>query len=274
MTRRPRRVGLVPAAGHGTRAGLPYSKELFPVRFRPQGAFGESRPVSSLELLLEQFQSGGATEAFVVIREGKWDIPGRFKQGPPGGPSLAYLMVDESRGVPFTLDVAHPFLDDAIVLMGFPDILLAPGDAFAPVVRRLESGTADVVLGLFPPTDPDLNDQVSMDPDGRIRMLSPKPVETPLDYAWAIAAWRPEFTRFMHERTSQMLRAGRTLGADGREYSLGHLLVDALNAGMGLEGALIDGGSFLDIGTPAGLETARAQGRIDPDPHPSTTAQR
>jgi glucose-1-phosphate thymidylyltransferase len=230
--------------------------------------------VSSLELLLEQFQSGGATEAFIAIRHGKWDIPGRLKQGPPGGLNLAYLVADETRGVPFTLDVAHPFLEGAVVLVGFPDILLAPGDAFAPVVRRLEGGTADVVLGLFPPTDPDVNDQVSVDSDGRIRVIAPKPVETPLDYAWAIAAWRPAFTRFMRARTSEMTRAGRTLGADGREYSLGHLLADALEAGLRLEGALIDDGSFLDIGTPAGLERARAQGRIDPDPHPSTTAER
>ena len=255
-----RRVGLVPAAGLGTRAGHPFSKELYPVRHTADAA-GEPRAVSSLELLLDQFARAGATEAYVVIRDGKWDIPARL--GTRGrGLDVAYLMADDSQGVPFTLDVASRFLTGCEVLVGFPDILLDPDDAFVPVVERLGSNGADVALGLFPPTHPEVNDQVRVDGNLRIVELAPKPVTTALDYAWAIAAWGPGFTRFLQARTRELARGGRVEAADGREYSLGHLLSDAIESGLRIQGALVEGGAFQDIGTPAGLEAARARGWI------------
>lgn len=242
--------------------GLPFSKELYPVRFLTE-ATGGRRPVAALELLLGQLGRGGATTAFIVIREGKWDIPRHFGARGPSGLELAYIVVPDSAGVPFSLDAAGRFLDDAIVLMGFPDVLVEPDDAYRPVVERLEAGPADAVVGLFPPVNPTVNDQVRLDGEGRVVDVAPKPVETPLDHAWGIAAWRPGFTRFLSERTRALLEAGRTLAEDGREYSVGHALADAVAHGLRVEGVHLDGGSFVDIGTPEGLGEALADGRAD-----------
>lgn len=263
MTDETRRVGLVPAAGRGSRIRLPFSKELYPVRFGTVGSDLESRPITALELLLDQFANGGAQTAFVVIRDGKWDIPRHLGTRTRSGLELAYLIIDASAGVPYSLDMAHGFLDDALVLMGFPDVLIEPDDAFAPVVDRLEAGNADVVLGLFPALDPPCFDQVALDRAGRVVAIRPKPVTEPLDYAWAIAAWRPGFTQFLHDRTMLMTRSQRPLAEDGREYSVGHAIADALKEGLVVEGVLLEGGSFLDIGTPQGLASALSVGLRD-----------
>lgn len=257
-----RRVGLVPAAGLGSRMGFPFSKELYPVGY---GAGVGPRPVTALELLLGHLRAGGATTAYVVVRDGKWDIPRHLATDGVPGIDLAYLVARESPGVPFSLDTATPFLDDAVVLMGFPDILVEPADAYRPVVARLEGGDADVAVGLFAPVDPDVNDQVRMDGD-RVVEVAPKPVRDPLDYAWALAAWRPTFTRFLHHRTRALRRRGRDRGEDGVEYSVGHVFADALTEGLTIEGVQVEGGSFLDIGTPEGLGQALADGRVDPRP--------
>ena len=60
----------------------------------------------------------------------------------------------EAFGVPFTLDQAYPFVRDATVAFGFPDIIFDGQDGFVKLLdRQLQTG-ADVVLGLFPANHP------------------------------------------------------------------------------------------------------------------------
>jgi glucose-1-phosphate thymidylyltransferase len=69
-------VGLVPAAGQGKRiAPLPLSKELFPIGFQVIDGEKTPQPKVVSHYLLEKFRYAGITKAFIVIREGKWDIP-------------------------------------------------------------------------------------------------------------------------------------------------------------------------------------------------------
>ena len=68
--------GSIPAAGMATRLGpLPFSKELFPLAL-PQGTH-RLRPVC--ESILRNMRSSGIARVIIVIRQGKWDIPGRSK---------------------------------------------------------------------------------------------------------------------------------------------------------------------------------------------------
>lgn len=70
-----RLVGLIPAAGRGTRlAPLPFSKELVPVGFQhaSEGADRKPKPVS--QYLLERMRLAGAQQVFFITRPGKGDI--------------------------------------------------------------------------------------------------------------------------------------------------------------------------------------------------------
>ena len=199
-------VGIVPMAGHGTRlGGLPFSKELYPV-----GRDAASQqPLVVSRAVLEQLRRAGATRTFLVLRDGKWDIPAHYRDGiDRTGIHLAYVMARLPFGVPFSLDTPRPFTVGSIMAMGFPDILLDPPDALAGVVQRHRETRADVVLGLFPWTAPPFDDLVETDGDGRVvrYYADREPGATAL--TWALMTWGRRFSDFMHA-------AGETPGFRG-----------------------------------------------------------
>ena len=49
---------------------------------------------------------------------------------------FAYLLMNLPYGVPYTVDQAYPFVREAKVMMGFPDMLYGPDDAFALADRN------------------------------------------------------------------------------------------------------------------------------------------
>src|SRR5262245_55704587 len=120
-------VGLIPAAGQATRiAPLPCSKEIFPVGFRTEPQSGTVRPKVVSHYLLEKMRRAGITRAYLVLRSGKWDIPAYYGDGAMLDMHLAYLLMGRPFGPPYTLDQAYPFLQNALVAFGFPDILFTP----------------------------------------------------------------------------------------------------------------------------------------------------
>ncbi len=266
MTLSQRIVGLVPAAGQGTRISpLPMSKELFPLGFRSVADKAGPRPKVACHYLLDAMQQGGAQEVFLILRPGKWDIPEFLGDGSDLGLRLAYLTVHVPFGVPFSLNQAYPFLQGAMVVMGFPDILIQPRDAYQRLVRRLHQGQGDVVLGLFPTDQPDKVGVVDFDQtSGKVVGIYEKSNLTHLPYMWAIAAWRPSFSEFLHQFVMDQQRQligdraphGLTALPPYTETPIGDVIHAALDAGLQVEAEPFPQGSYLDIGTPDNLITA------------------
>jgi len=123
----------------------------------------------------------------LILRPGKWDIPAFLGDGSAVGLRLAYLTVHVPFGVLFSLNQAYPFVRDAVVLMGFPDILFAPEDAYQRLLERAEETGADVVLGLFPTDQPEKAGVVEFDESGRVMGIYEKSSLTHLRYMGAIA---------------------------------------------------------------------------------------
>lgn len=193
-------VGLVPAGGKASRLSpLPFSKELYPVGFRSVDESGAMRPKVVCHYLLERMSFAAITKAYMIIRKGKWDLPGYLMDGKMLNMHLAYLMMDLPFGVPYTLDQAYPFVRDDVVAFGFPDIIFQPNDAFVRLLARQTESDADMVLGLFTADHPHKVDMVDQEADGRICGIQIKPDCTDLHYTWLIAVWTPNFTHFMHE---------------------------------------------------------------------------
>jgi glucose-1-phosphate thymidylyltransferase len=258
---------VIPAAGYARRLGaLPVSKEVFPLGTET-AADGTARVRVPADAVLRAFREAGASRACVVLRNGKWDIPAYLGGGEEYDLALAYLVTPPTPGVPFTIDRALPFIADAIVLFGFPDVVFEPRDAFVQLRRRLNDTGAELVLGLFPARDPSKVDMVDLDPQGAIRSLVIKPEQTTLRYTWLLAAWTPTFTRFLH--TYVRRRRGHAPLDDG-EVHFGDVIEAAIEAGLAVTTAVVDDASYTDVGTLDALDSVRRH----TSPQGSTVAPR
>ena len=243
-------IGLVPAGGKASRiAPLPCSKELFPIGFHPAEEGRSPRPKVVAQYLLEKMRLAGVMRAYIVLRPGKWDIPAYFGDGLFLNMHLAYLMMRSPLGVPYTLDQAYPFVQDAMVVFGFPDILFQPDDAFFQLMSRQQTTDADVLLGMFPTDLPEKEDLVDVDEKARVREIVIKPQRTHLRYTWGIALWTPVFTKFLHEYVS-----GRQDPSPGsRELTAGAVLQAAIENHLRVDAVPVSQDPYLDIGTPERL---------------------
>jgi glucose-1-phosphate thymidylyltransferase len=207
--------------------------------------------------VLEAMRGAGVRKAYIVLREGKWDIPAYLGDGHLADMHLAYVMMRQSFGVPFTLDQAYPFVSECLVALGFPDILFRPLDGFVSLVEKQAATGADVVLGVFPVSQPQKMDLVDLDAKGRVRSIVIKPDQTNLRYAWVNAVWAPAFTDFLHRYVQDLERAF-TVGAsfDGPEPFVGEAFQAAIDAGLLVDAVVFESGTYVDIGTPEDLEGA------------------
>jgi glucose-1-phosphate thymidylyltransferase len=241
-------VGLLPAAGEGRRLGrLPGSKELLPVGFRRKE--GRLEPVPVCVRVLEQMRQAGVASSFLVIREGKWDIPHYLGDGTVVDMRLGYLIRGRPYGPPYSLDQAYPFIRQALVAFGFPDILTRPADVYVRLRQRWEQTGADVVLGLYPAHRPEVMDMVELDADQRAVRLLLKPQRTELTHTWINALWAPGFTEFLHEHLG-------ALPLPEYELTVGHVLQAAMEKGLRVDGVGFQDGAYLDIGTPEQFQGA------------------
>jgi glucose-1-phosphate thymidylyltransferase len=248
-------IGVLPAGGRASRiAPLPCSKELLPVGFHAAGTELGLRPKVVSHFLLENMRLANIKKAYIILREGKWDIPAYFGDGNKIGMNLAYLMMGSPLGVPYTINQAYPFVGDALVALGYPDIIFEPHEAFVKLLARREELDADIVLGLFPAEKPHKVDMVELDENGRVRSIQIKPARTQLVYAWDIAVWSPVFTRFMHDFVSAGRLGGSSndgMSLDGKhEVHVSDVIQGAMQVGMKIETVIFENGSCLDIGTP------------------------
>jgi glucose-1-phosphate thymidylyltransferase len=256
MTRREavETIGVIPAAGLATRLGkLPYSKELFPIGVTGDDGQTQTKPVG--QFLLERMRQAGVRQVYVVLRDGKWDIPRYFGDGEALGMDLAYLLMRRPDGPAFTVGQVYPFARGARVVLGFPDILFAPADAYVHVLEQQTRSGADVVLGLFPTDRPEKMDMVEVDDGGRVRAIRIKPAATQLRHTWLIAAWTATFTEYLHDHV-QRLAQDHPHSAVPDEVHFGRVLQSAIEHDLTIEAVAFPDGRCLDIGTPEDLARA------------------
>ena len=173
-------------------------------------------------------------------------------------------MMDLPFGVPYTLDQASPFIEAAMVALGFPDIIFQPNDAFEKLLAHQGKTGADIVLGLFPTSQPHKMDMVELGKTGHVRSIKIKPKRTKLLYAWAIALWTPVFTRFMHDYVlSKKTMCEKAImdgnAGDQNEVYVGDVIQAALQNEMKVDAVIFKDGSCLDIGTPEDLFKASSE---------------
>jgi glucose-1-phosphate thymidylyltransferase len=245
-------MGIIPAAGRGTRISpLPVSKELFPVGF--QGTLEPPRPKVVSQYLLEQMARADIKRCFIVLGEGKWDNPAYFGHGESIGVELAYSVIRNSPGAPYTLDTVFSFVADKIVALGFPDILFETEDVYCRLLNAYQEKPCDVMLGLFPADYPHLLDMVAFTAEGVVERIDIKPKQTSLTYGWGVALWTPRFTHFMHDWLASIKLDSSEARHGHGEISVGHVVQAAIETGLKVNSIKVSDKAFLDIGTPHNL---------------------
>jgi glucose-1-phosphate thymidylyltransferase len=250
-------IGLLPAGGQAARISpLPCSKELYPIGFQ-QLQDGSTRPKVVSHYLLEKMRLAGIRKAYFVLRKGKWDVPAYFGDGAGLDlnldMALGYLMMRLPFGVPYTLDQAYPFVQNAIVALGFPDILFRPDDMFKRLLTRLSTNNADVVMGVFPFENAHRGGMVDFDPKGHVHRVIEKPAQSTLRYSWCTSVWTPAFTEFMHQYL--ITRSDKDTYSNP-ELPMGNVIQAAIENGLHIEAEVFEGEPYLDIGTPEDLVRA------------------
>jgi glucose-1-phosphate thymidylyltransferase len=255
-------VGVIPAAGTASRLGrLPCSKELLPVGSSNGRQADCVRTRAMIDYLLEKMRLATARKVYIVLREGKWDIPSYLGDGKSINLPIAYLMMDLPFGVPFTIDQTFPFVEKSIIIFGFADILFEPQDAFIHLLTRQAQSNADVVLGLFRSRQSQNEDMVELNKKGRICKIEMKPVATNQKHTWLIAVWTKTFTRFLHDfvekfRSSKNISEYKNLKEFQKEIFLGDVFNAAIDADLHINHVLFKSADYIDIGTPENLVKA------------------
>jgi dTDP-glucose pyrophosphorylase len=229
--------GIIPAAGSGTRIQpLAFSKELLPVGSRRDGDTERPRAVS--EYLIERMLRAGADKICFVISPWKSDIL-RYYGGMIGDAAIAYVVQPEPLGLCDAIFRAAPLIgDDEIVLVGLPDTIWLPEDAFDALPDdRLAFLT-------FPVAQPELFDAVISDDDGMVREIQVKQKGAASHRVWGAFKLPGWVLHRLHD-----LWRGR-----GDEY-IG-TLVNAYLAAGGKAVAVPAGHAYVDVGTLGGYREA------------------
>lgn len=247
-------VGLLPAAGRGSRLGpIPCSKEIMPLGFqrRSNTASPAWEPVTAIEGHLRALQLAGAQRCAIVINEHKSDVVRYLGDGDRFNLSIAYLYQLQPRGMPYALDLAAAWVGGATTLFSMPDTLITPADTMARLLEHHRAQDVDLTLGLFGTSTPHKFGMVERDADGHIINFVDKPAHSDLDLMWGLAVWSPRFTMVLGDFLARVPN-------HSAEVVLSDVFVAALREGLSVDGLVLHDAQYRDIGTPEDFQAVVA----------------
>jgi glucose-1-phosphate thymidylyltransferase len=232
-------IGIIPAAGAAQRIQpLGCSKELLPVGSRI--VQGTERPKAVAEYLVERMIAAGAEQICIVISAEKTDIVRYFAEHNYAA-QIFYAVQEKPLGLCDALFRAEAFArHHDRVLIGLPDTIWFPENAYRTVLAPGSFQNADANLLLFPVRNPSAFDAVVCDDLGYVQRVEVKTPQPTSHWVWAA----------FHEL--KLLWESRRR-AD--EY-LGDLLNAYIAAGHIVRGSAA-GELYMDVGTLEGYRAAQ-----------------
>src|SRR5947209_1860414 len=176
-------IGIIPAAGAGQRIQpLGCSKELLPVGSRMVD--GIERPKAVSEYLVERMITAGAGQICMVISAEKTDIVKYYAERDYAA-EIFYVVQQQPKGLCDALFRAEPFARmHEQVLLGLPDTIWFPENAYRACLDSLTRHGADVDLLLFPVPNPQVFDAVCTDDQGYVTKVEVKQADAHSQWVW------------------------------------------------------------------------------------------
>jgi glucose-1-phosphate thymidylyltransferase len=250
----PKRIGIIPAAGLGTRLAplrLQYPKELLPVPAE-RGCDVQDRPI--MEYSVEALRLGGANICQIIVSNSKSQIVEHFGDGSKFDLNFSYLVQTTPLGLAHAVDIAFPWTEGALVCLALPDTIIDPADAVRQLFDEHLAHGADLTLGVFPTATPEQLGPVRLADDGSVLKVLDKPAETDLKNTWGLAVWGDRFRTFLR---------GAILDF-GPSVALGFVFDQARRRGLAARAKYFESGAYADLGTPHGIEQFRASRGMAP----------
>jgi glucose-1-phosphate thymidylyltransferase len=229
-------IGLIPAAGKGSRLGLPFPKELYPINIE-----NNYKPVA--EFIIDNLISAGIDHICFVINETKHQLIGYFGNGEKFGCRFSYVYQDfqsnkfaKSPGLAQAIDASYHLIKGQRVYFGMPDTIISPKNVFQ-IMKNTFQKEIDVLLGLFVTNTPEKFGMVETDNNKKVNKIIDKPIDSSLTKMWGCIVWGPKFSEFLHESVEK------------REYDFANILNLAINKGLNVQSTFFPEGNYIDVGT-------------------------
>jgi glucose-1-phosphate thymidylyltransferase len=243
-------IGILPAAGIGSRLRpFPHPKELLPVLFSLDRRSGEARPMLAAEYSLMAMRDAGIEKCIVIINEGKSEILKYFGSGSELGMNLLYAVQSKPAGLPQAIMAAKTWLSDANVCLALPDTVFRPRTAVRMICEKKQSSDAELVLGVFPTSEPQHLGPVRIGNNSQVVEVQDKPAETDIMNTWGVAVWSPRFTDLIDRSVKKWAAEGET----GTEHPLGEVFESAVRSDFKVNSVFFENGDFVDVGKPKGI---------------------
>jgi glucose-1-phosphate thymidylyltransferase len=230
-------IGLIPAAGSGTRLNLPFPKELYPTLEN-----NKYKPVANH--VVDNLLATGLKHIVFVINKTKHQLLGYFGSGMKFDCSFSYVVQEHiskgqstSPGLADALSSAYHLIREKTVLFGMADTIMWPKDAFQKGLKSSDP-KADVTLCLFPTKFPEKFGMVAFDQQNKVERIVDKPESTDLKFMWGCIIWKPVFTEYLF---SKVRKEGIS--------DFAKILNMAIHDRMIIKAVKFDQGKFIDFGT-------------------------
>jgi glucose-1-phosphate thymidylyltransferase len=241
----PKIVGIIPAAGHGTRLHpFRYAKELLPIAYT-EDQEGRLQPVLALEHSIQGMRAAGIGRCLIVTSPTKQELMRVLGDGSDFGIRLAYVNQVHADGLLRAVATCLPWIEDNHACLALPDTIIRPKNAIEQLCLEMEAKGSDLQLGVFPTQHPEQLGPVHFNENGDVFMVEDKPKEPTVYNTWAIAVWSPTISRLLMETLATL--------PEGLDKPLGDIYHLAAVSGYSVNATYFKDGGFHDIGTPKGL---------------------
>lgn len=227
-----RKIGLIPAAGKGSRLGLPFSKELYPLPFH-----NDFYPVILSNLLA--FKTIGIDEIILVVSAEKSDIIKYIGNGSKWDLKICYVIIEFPISLPDSLAHAYNLMKNKEVYFLMADTLIENNDFLIEFNKNVNT-KYKISLGCFYTDNPSKFATLTMK-NGIVDFCEEKNPGSRSNIMWGFWRWNPSFSR-------QLIKSVNSYKLNSEEQTMSEIIQEDISNGF-VQGIVLEKYKYWDLGT-------------------------
>jgi glucose-1-phosphate thymidylyltransferase len=189
-------IGIIPAAGKGSRLSFPFSKELLPLLDR-----GSFYPI--IQSSIDAMRKVGIKKIIIIVNYQKSDLLKFLGNGSRFDLQIVYVVQEEPTSLPQALLEAVKITGDEEVLFLMPDTIILPND-FLTVFCNKINPLFPINIGCFKTSTPEKYAMISEE-NSIVDFIEEKNPNSILKWMWGFWYWNKEFSSFLRNYIFQSI---------------------------------------------------------------------